>query len=70
MAGAECIVLTFRAFWESADSILLPVVAESFPSSGNDLVGIGLMPDIKDNLVRRGVLDIMHADDEFHRAEA
>ena len=67
---AESVIGTFRPFRESADAIPGAVAFESLPASGQDLVRIRLVPDIKDQFIFRRIIDIVHADDEFDGAQA
>ena len=70
MSGPECIVDAFRTFGEAADAVLLPVLPEDFLSSGQNLVGVCLMSDIKNHLVLGSVEHVMNTHDQFHRPEA
>lgn len=54
---------------ESADPVFPAVAAESVAPPGKNLVGIRLMPDIEDNLVLRGVVNLMKPNNEFHGPE-
>ena len=54
---------------ESADPVFPAVAAESVAPPRKNLVGIRLMPDIEDNLVFRGIVNLMKPDNEFHGPE-
>ena len=64
------IVLTFRTFRETTDTILGAVAFESFTSAGDDLMSICLMTHIEDDLVFRCIVNIMKSHDKFHRTKA
>ena len=70
MSHSECIISALRTFRESTDSVLHPVLSESFAAACDDLVGISLMAYIKHELILRSVIHIMKSDHEFHSSEA
>ena len=70
MTGSKCIIFAFRTLRESADSVLHPVLAEGLATTGDDLVGIGLMSDIEDNFVLWGIVNIMKAHHQLYCTEA
>jgi hypothetical protein len=70
MTCAEGVIFALRAFRETADSVFLPIMTKGLAPSRYDLMGIGLMSHIKDKLVVRGVIHIVKAYHQFHRAEA
>ena len=70
MPDSEGVIFTFIPVGESADPVPLPVLPESFHPARQDLVGIGLVADVEDYPVRRGVVDIVDADGEVHCSEA
>ena len=53
----EGIVHTFGRVRKAGQTIQLPELLEALAASGQDLVGIALMPHIKNALVPRGQLD-------------
>ena len=70
MRGAEGIVGRFRPLGEARRSVLLSDRADAVPASGEDLVRIGLVADVPDDLVARRVEHRMQRDRQFHDAEA
>jgi hypothetical protein len=62
MSHIENIMGGLGAFGEAADAVLETQRAEAVAPAGEDLVGIGLMPDIPDDLVARGVEDAVQGD--------
>ena len=70
MSGAKSIIFAFAHFRESADPFVHPVGMKTVPPPGADLVRIGLMPHIPDQLVIRRVENIMDCDSEFDGAQA
>ena len=51
MTDTESIMIALTAFRKTTDTIQLSQGIEAFITTGQQLVGIGLMPDIPDNLV-------------------
>ena len=70
MTDPECIIFAFGTLGKSADTVLHAVLAESFTTTGDYLVGIGLVSDVEHELVGRSVEYIVQTDDELHGAEA
>ncbi len=70
MAGAESVVWAFVPAGETADSVILPVLLKGFATSRQDLMGVGLVADVPDNLVFRGVEYLVDGHGDFHGAEA
>ena len=70
MSDSECVIFAFGTLREAADAVFRAVEPECFAASGDDLMGIGLMADIKDELVRGGIEYIVESDDQFYGAEA
>ena len=70
MSHSECIIFAFRTFRESADAVLGAVESECLPTACDDLMGIGLMADVKDDLVLRCVVNIVESDNQFNSSEA
>ena len=56
---AESIVFAFGSFGKTAESLVLPVRAEIFSSSGQDLVGVSLVPDIPHDVIVRSIKNVM-----------
>src|SRR5690606_38156869 len=67
---AERIVLALVAAEEAGDAAFLPEGAEAVAPAGQQLVGVGLVPDVPDELVLRGGEDMVQGDGELDRAEA
>ena len=70
MSCAECVVWAFLHVREAAYAFARAVFQEGFAPAGEYLVGICLMPDVEDELVRRGVVDVVHGDYGLDRPEA
>ena len=70
VAGAKGVVRTLIHFGEAADAFAGAVGLERFAPAGQDLVCISLMPHVKDQLVLRRVIYIVHGYDELHCAQA
>ena len=70
MTYAECVPLAFLHIREATDSALLAQSAEFFPSTGQYLMGISLMPYIYHEFIVRGVIHIMHAHYQFDGSQA
>jgi len=69
VADAKGIVGALAAFGETADSPILADAVKSLTPAGDDLVGVGLMADIPDDLVLRGIQDMMEGEGQFDHAE-
>lgn len=70
MSGAKGVVGAFVPVRETTDTVFLAIPFECFFPSGDNLVGIGLVPYVEDQFVGRSVEDIVHAHDKFHSPEA
>ena len=70
MSDPESVIRALRNLREAAQPVPHPVPEEGFPPSCQDFVGICLMAHVKDNLVLRGIEDIMQPDNQFHGAKA
>jgi len=70
MAGTKSVVLAFRALGKTADAVELAQRMELGTASREDLVGVGLMPDVPDNLVVRGVENVMEGDGQLDDSQA
>ena len=70
MRGAERIVFALGALGETGQSAALAHGADAVAPAGQDLVRIGLMADVPDQLVVRGVEDVMQGDGQLDHAEA
>src|SRR5258708_17457083 len=69
MRGAEGIVLAFSAFCEPGQSTTLPQRPNPVTTTRQDFVRISLMTNVPEQLVMRGVEQVMESDREFHDAE-
>ena len=69
MASAEGVVGAFVALEEARDAVPTTDPGERVAPAGQHLVRIGLMTDVPDQRVVRGVVEIMQRDREFNRAE-
>ena len=59
MTGTERVELGFASFCEAGKPVLLAKRLDLFPAAGKDLVRIGLMADIPDQPVMRGLEHVM-----------
>ena len=59
MGGAERVVLALRPLGEAGQAATLAERTDAVAASGQDLVRIGLMADIPDQPVGRGIEDIV-----------
>ena len=70
VAYAEGVVFAFRAVGEGADAALGADGGHPVLAASQDLVGVGLVSDVPDQLVVGGVEDIMQGDGQLDRAQA
>ena len=70
MPGAEAVVFAFVTSREAPDTAFAAQRAECVPASGEQLVRVRLVSDIEDELVFRGVEDIVDPDYQLHSSEA
>ena len=70
MRRAETVVLTLGTFGETRKTATLPQGANAVAPPGEDLVRIGLMSDVPDQPVLRGVENGMERHRQFDHAEA
>ena len=70
MRGAERIVIALGALGEAGQSAAGAQRADAVAAAGQDLVRIGLMADVPDQAVARGVEDVMDCRGQFDDAEA
>ena len=69
MAAVKHIVLALLGAAESREPALLTQGVEALVSACEQLVGIGLMADIPDKLIARGIKLLMHGERQLHNAE-
>ena len=69
MRGAERIVFALGALGEAGQSAALPQGADAVAPPGQNLVRIGLMPDVPDQPVGRRVEHVMQRHRQFHHAK-
>ena len=70
MRRAERVVFALGALGEAGQAAALAQRADAVAPAGEDLVRIGLMADVPDQPVARGVEDVMQRDGELDDAEA
>lgn len=70
VARAEGVVGTLRHAGEPADAVQLAVRMERFAAAGQDLVGIGLMTHVPDDLVLRRVIDVVQGHGQLDGPQA
>ena len=69
MRRSERVVLALGAFGESRKTAATPQRPDTVAPAGQDLMRIGLMPDVPDQPVVRRFEDIMERDGEFDHAQ-
>ena len=70
MRGAERVVFALGALGEAGQAAAHAQRADAVAAAGEDLVRIGLMADVPDDPVVRGVEHVMQRDGEFDDAQA
>ena len=70
MRGAERVVFALGALGEAGQAAAHAQRADAVAAAGEDLVRIGLMADVPDDAVARGVEHVMQRDRQFDHAEA
>ena len=70
MSGAERIVIAFGSLGETGQTAARAQCADPITTAGQNLVRIGLMPDIPDQPIARGVEDVMQRRRQFHDAQS
>jgi len=70
VGGAERIVIAFGPLGEAGQAAAGAQRADAVPAAGQDLVRIGLVADVPDQAVARGVEDVMDGRGQFDDAEA
>ena len=70
MGGAERIVFAFGALGEAGQPAARAQRADAVPAAGQDLVRIGLVADVPDQPVARGVEHVMNGRSQLDHAEA
>ncbi len=70
MRGAERVVFALGALGEAGQAAALAQRADAVAPAGEDLVRIGLVADVPDQLVVGRVEDVVQRDREFDDAEA
>ena len=69
MAAVEHIMLALIRAAEAREPALLTQGVEAVVSACEQLMGIGLMADIPDKLIARGIELLMHGESQLHDAE-
>ena len=70
VSRAEGVVFALAHAREAAYASQLAVCGEEVAAPRDYLVGVGLMPDVPDNLVVGGVVNVVYGHGELHGAEA
>ena len=70
MRGAERIVIALAALGEAGEAAACAQRADAVAASGQDLVRVGLMANVPDQAVARGVEGVMDGGGQFDHAEA
>lgn len=69
MAAVEHIMFALIGAAEAREPALLTQGVKALVSAREQLMGIGLMADIPDELVARGIELLMHGESQLHDAE-
>ncbi len=69
VADHEMVVLAFTRMRVSGNVVVMGRVEERPLAAGQDLVRVGLVGDIPDEFVFRGVEHVVHGDGRFHHAQ-
>jgi len=69
MAGPVAVVLALGPEHEAVQAIGLADGVEAILAAGQELVHVGLVADIEDEVVRRRVKDVVHCDRQFDDAQ-
>jgi len=69
MRGAERVIPALRALGEARKAAALTQGANAIATPGEDLMRIGLMPDVPDQTVARRVEHVVQGDRQFYDAE-
>ena len=70
MAGVKGVVGALGALGEAAEALVLAQGVEAVLAPGEELVGVGLVAHVPDDLVPGGVKDVMQRDGELHHPQA
>ena len=70
MPAPESVVGALRHARETADTAQQAFGLERLAAPGDNLVGIGLVPHVPDDLVRGRIENVVECGGEFHAAEA
>ena len=70
MPGVKGVVAALTALGEAAETAVLPQGVKPVLAPGEQLVGVGLMPHIPDDLVPGAVKDIVEGDGQIHHSQA
>ncbi len=69
VADAEGVVVALAALGKAGQAALLAHAVHALAPAGEDLVRVGLVADVPDDAIVRGVEDVMQADGQFDDAE-
>ena len=70
MACLKGIILALLEFRKTAQALMLSECMKTILPSGDELMGIGLVTDIPDQFVTRGIEDIVEGDGQFNDPQA
>jgi hypothetical protein len=70
MTGAERVVFAFGATGKAGKAILLTQRADAVAAAGENLVRVGLMADVPDDAIMRGIENRVQSHGQFDYAEA
>lgn len=69
MSHTKCVIFTFASFWKTRDTALRPIRVKYISATSQNLVSIGLMPHIPDELIIWRVKYIMQRDRQLHHSQ-
>ena len=69
MAGVKGIAVALLALREATHAAIFTHLIEAVPSSGQNLMGVRLMPDVPDQLVLRKIQHTVQRDRQLHDTE-
>ena len=70
MASAKTVVFTLQAAKETTQSVLATQAVHGFPSTGEDFMRVGLVPDVPYQPVFRCIENPVQRDGQFHGTQA
>ena len=69
MTGDKSVVTALIWLREAGNSAVLAQCGEAIAPPGQDLMGVALMPDVKNDAIRSGIVNAMQRNGELNRAQ-